>query len=68
MSELRSKCCGAEAGIHFRESMEYDLDWETGDAVHWAEKYYECSKCHKECEVKEKDKSQNIAFYASLRR
>lgn len=51
--KLRSKCCGTDVTVHFRESMEYDLNWETGDAEHWAEKYYKCSKCQKPTEAKE---------------
>jgi len=54
MSKLISKCCGAEVETHFRESTEYDLDWETGEAIRWAEEYYKCTKCHKPCEVEEK--------------
>ena len=58
MNEL-SKCCGA-----WVRPMYYLKHWDKGQKV----KYYECQKCHEPCEITEKNKPQDTALYAALRR
>lgn len=59
MSELKSKCCGANV-------IEYHYSYIKGNR---GLKEYECEKCKKKpTEVKDKDKPQDTALHASLRR
>jgi len=46
MSELKSKCCGAEVEVLFTT-----IDWYVDKTV--TENNYKCLKCHKSTEVEE---------------
>ncbi len=58
MNKLKSKCCGAEAYSLYVQSETPPFIFEV----------LFCTKCHKPCELIDKNKPQDTALYAALRR